>query len=265
MLAFFAGQGRLPVLLAHRLADDGVAFQVFEMRGHSFENPDDLPVQSFRIEHLGSIIDQIVADGFKIVCFAGAVRRPKVDMAQVDAATAPILSRINAAIAAGDDGALRTIMQLFTERGLDIRSAQDIAPELLQNAGVITDAKPDAQHLADTQLGWSVLAGQGLIDGGQACIIARGAVLAEETVDGTDAMLAQVTGAAGGLLFKGPKPGQDRRAEMPTIGLQTVAGAAQAGLDGIVVAANGVLLLDLPDLITACNAAGLFLLIAEPP
>jgi DUF1009 family protein len=65
--------------------------------------------------------------------------------------------------------------------------------------------------------------------------------------------------AAGGLLFKAPKPGQERRVDLPVIGPGTVAGAMRVGLSGIVIEAGGVMVLDLPSVIAACDAAGLFL------
>ncbi len=65
--------------------------------------------------------------------------------------------------------------------------------------------------------------------------------------------------AAGGILVKAPKPDQDRRADLPAIGPETAEGAARAGLAGIVVAAGGVMVLDLPATVAACDRAGLFL------
>ncbi len=65
--------------------------------------------------------------------------------------------------------------------------------------------------------------------------------------------------AEGGVLVKAPKPGQDRRADLPAIGPGTVEGAANAGLSGIVIEAGGVMVLDLPATIAACDRAGLFL------
>ena len=63
----------------------------------------------------------------------------------------------------------------------------------------------------------------------------------------------------GGVLFKAPKPGQDRRIDLPTIGPDTVAQAAAAGLAGIAWEAGGVIVLDRAATIEAARAAGLFL------
>jgi DUF1009 family protein len=63
----------------------------------------------------------------------------------------------------------------------------------------------------------------------------------------------------GGLLYKAPKPGQDLRADLPAIGPDTVRGAAAAGLEGIVIEAGGVMVLDRAETVRAADAAGLFL------
>ena len=71
---------------------------------------------------------------------------------------------------------------------------------------------------------------------------------AVEAAEGTDQMLVRVaelrrTGrlAAGegrGVLVKCPKPTQDRRFDLPSIGPQTIKGVASAGLAGVAVAAG---------------------------
>lgn len=68
----------------------------------------------------------------------------------------------------------------------------------------------------------------------------------------------------GGLLFKAPKPGQDRRIDLPTIGADTVRNAAAAGLEGIVIEAGGVLMLDAEATIDEADENGLFIWIREP-
>jgi len=94
----------------------------------------------------------------------------------------------------------------------------------------------------------------GEMDRGQACVISHGMLLVEEGPEGTDAMIAEVK-AKGGILFKGPKPNQDRRADLPVIGVGTAQGVVAAGLDGIVIEAGGVMVLDLPEVLEILNGA----------
>ena len=78
-------------------------------------------------------------------------------------------------------------------------------------------------------------------------------------------MLAAVAGLPAalrpprGLLFKAPKPGQDRRIDLPAIGPATVDAAARAGLAGIAFEAGGTLLLTPESTAAAAREAGLFL------
>ena len=64
---------------------------------------------------------------------------------------------------------------------------------------------------------------------------------------------------AGGVLYKAPKPGQDRRIDLPTIGPDTVRQAARAGLGGIAWQAGSVILLERDAAIDCARQAGLFL------
>jgi len=63
----------------------------------------------------------------------------------------------------------------------------------------------------------------------------------------------------GGIFFKSPKPGQDRRVDLPTIGPATARGVVNARLDGIVIEAGGVMVLDQAQVIEILDEAGVFL------
>ena len=103
----------------------------------------------------------------------------------------------------------------------------------------------------------------GFLDAGQAVVVAQGVVLAIEGAEGTDAMLQRVgalaergpSGSHCGVLAKEPKPGQELRIDMPAIGPRTVETAAAAGLDGIAVEADCVLILDKADAMRTADAA----------
>jgi uncharacterized protein (DUF1501 family) len=111
-------------------------------------------------------------------------------------------------------------------------------------------------------------------EAGQAAVVARGLVLAVEAQEGTDAVLARVAGlprhlrgtpAAGvGVLAKAPKPIQETRVDLPTIGLATVEAVARAGLAGIIGPAGGVLVLDRAAAIARADELGLFILGVKP-
>lgn len=264
MLALIAGQGRLPAAIREARPDALVA----ELEGF----PSGLEPVSwrFRIERLGSFLAELKSAGVTDVCFAGAIRRPPLDPSMVDAATIPIVPRMMVALQSGDDAALRTVLDFFEEAGIAVRPAQELAPDLLAQEGILGKVEPSDQDRRDAARAAAIVEALGAADVGQGCVVAGGQALALEAFGGTDWMLASLAddrrplGPTGGVLYKAPKPGQDRRVDLPAIGPQTVAGAVSAGLSGIVVEAGGVLLLDREDTVAAADEAGLFLWARTP-
>lgn len=295
MLALIAGQGALPALVLGSHPDAILC----ELDGF----PSGLPgrARRFRIEHLGTFLADLAGLGATEVCLAGAVGRPALDPAAIDTATMPLVPRMLAALQAGDDAALGAVLTFFEEAGFAIRAAHELVPGLLPPAGVLGDVRPGADTERDLPRACAAHAAIGAADIGQAVVVAEGQVIAVEAQPGTDWMLgsllardftpaptgglfddpfgfaADVMGGparaprprrdpalpGGGFLFKAPKPGQDRRVDLPAIGPETVRRAADAGLAGIVIEAGGVMVLDRPGTVAAADAAGLFLWVRE--
>lgn len=262
MLALIAGQGALPTVLVDSLVERPhiVALEGFD--------PDTLvPDQRFRLEHLGTLIVQLKALGVTRVCFAGAIGRPRLDPSRIDAATMPLVPRMMEALGKGDDGALRIVLEIFEDAGLRIVAADDIAASLLPHPAVFTTRRPEAGHERDAVRAAAIVAGMGTLDIGQSCVVKDGQALAVETLFGTDWMLASLqnrTDGKGGVFYKAKKPGQDRRIDLPVVGVRTLAGAAKAGLDGLIVEADGVMVLDLAAIERTADELGLFFWVRKP-
>lgn len=266
MLALIAGRGYLPDKVAAALGEAPVICALEDTV------PDRLrPDFLFRLETLGTLLRTLTERGVTEVCFCGAIDRPTLDPAKLDADTRPLVPLFMEALAKGDDGALRAAIFLFERAGFTIRAPHEIAPEIVARAGIPTRRQPDARHRADAELGDRVLSEMGAADEGQACVLSDGRVLAREGRAGTDAMLAGVanmahdTPGAGTILYKGPKPDQDRRIDLPTIGPDTVNGAASARCDGIVIEAGGVIVLEETRVVALLDAMDMFLWVRERP
>ena len=102
----------------------------------------------------------------------------------------------------------------------------------------------------------------GALDIGQAVVVQQGLVLGVEAIEGTDGLLRRCAGlrrdGPGGVLVKTAKPDQEQRVDRPTIGVQTVILAVEAGLRGIAAEAGATLILDRAEVIHAADEAGLF-------
>jgi DUF1009 family protein len=266
-LALICGRGRLPQLLAERLEAEGHAPVMAEMAGFESLSRTRAGVEVFRLERLVPFLDRLQALGVTEVVFAGAVHRPRLDPALIDPATMQLLPRIMAAMQRGDDGTLREVIALMGEWGMEVRAAQEICPDLLAEEGVLGAVVPKGQDKDDAARGFDILRALGEADIGQGCVVARGQCLAVEALPGTDAMLAHLAGLResaaelpqGGVFCKAPKPGQDRRIDLPALGPETVDAAHRAGLRGIAFEAGGVLLIDRAEMVAQADALGLFL------
>jgi len=139
MLALIAGTGALPQVLFAKLSAQGTIPLVCAMDGFA---PEIAPNLTFRLEHLGSFLADLQAQGVTQICMAGAVRRPDIHPTLIDDLTLPLIPRLQAAIAAGDDGALRGIIALFEDHGFSVIGAAELVPELLPPTGVLTAAVP---------------------------------------------------------------------------------------------------------------------------
>jgi len=237
-LAIIAGRGDLPALVAKAAKAqplicgyEGVALAGVEA---------DI---SFRLETLGTLLKDLGHRGVSQVCFAGGLDRPALDPSKLDAETAPLVPMFMQALQAGDDGALRVVVDLFEKAGFEVLGAHEIAPDLLAKAGVYGTHWPDAQMRVDGQVAAAHILEMSPQDKGQACVVGGGVVLAMEGVAGTDAMLSSLGSSHEGILFKGPKAGQSRKVDLPTVGPETLSAAADAGLRGVVVDAGDVLVL----------------------
>jgi DUF1009 family protein len=264
-LGILAGSGRLPGQVA--AAAHAAGRPVFIIGLEGFAEPGVLapwPHEFIRMLSVGRIFAALRAHGCQDLVLIGPVRRPSLLDLRPDAEGARMLARIGRAAFAGDDGLLAAVVKIFGEEGFKVLGAHEILNEALGPAGLLSKAAPDAVAMGDIRRGITVVRALGAVDVGQGCVVQQGVVLAVEAAEGTDAMLGRCGPLArpgrGGVLVKLVKPGQDRRADLPTIGPDTIRAAEAAGLRGVAFEAGGTILAERDAAITAADTAGLFLL-----
>ena len=268
-LGILAGGGRLPGRVAAAAAAAGRAVFIVGLDG--FADAAVLapwPHAMVRIGAVGRILATLRAAQCGDVVLIGAVRRPSIFDLRPDAEGVRLLARAGRAAFTGDDGLLAAVMKVLGEEGFRVLGAHEILHEALAPAGVLGAVAPDAQAMADIDRGVVVARALGAADVGQGCVVQHGLVLAVEAAEGTDAMLSRCGALArpgpGGVLVKLVKPGQDRRADLPTIGPGTIRAAAAASLRGVAFEAGGTILADRDAAIGAADETGLFLLGLDP-
>lgn len=261
-LGILAGGGSLPGQLAEACHHDGRKVFVLAFEGQT-DSSSIIGVEHawVRLGAAGAAIKALKAANVEQLVLAGSIRRPSLSELKPDLKAAGILARAGKQ-ALGDDGILGVIMAALEGEGFHISGLDEILSDLVAPSGVWGKIDPDSRSLTDIARGLTIARALGSVDVGQSVVVQQGLVLGVEAIEGTDALLRRAgelrREGPGGVLVKICKPDQERRADLPTIGTQTIAAAAQAGLQGIAVEAGGTLVLDRARVIREADSAGLF-------
>jgi len=271
-LGILAGSGELPLKLIEACRAEGRPYFVLGFEG--FCDPASLtgaPHAFIRIGAGGGGLKLLRENDVEELVLAGGVRRPTLRELRPDWRAIRFSLKVGLHMLGhrGDDALFRTIIEVLESEGFRVVGADSILSSLLAPRGVLGRIVPDAVAEADIRAGIAAARGHGAQDLGQAVVMRAGVAVDHEDVDGTDALLRRCAGsgnAQGGVLVKMAKPQQERRADLPAIGAQTVTGAAAAGLKGIAIEAGACLVLDRAAVVAAADRAGLFVVgVSAPP
>ena len=274
-LAILAGKGRFPVLVARAARELGHDPYIFGIRGEADQDWVSFDHCEISIADLSGFAKAVRHLSIGSVVLAGGIgRRP--DMAEIRPTWRSLigfLPSLRVLVSGGDDKLLRFAIRVLENEGVKIVAAQQVAPGLLAQAGPLGRVRPDTAGAADIEAAAAAALALGRLDVGQGAVSVRGRVIALEGLEGTDAMLARVAdlrasgrlpARRGGVLVKLCKPGQDERADLPSIGPGTIASAHSAGLAGIAVESGRSMVLDRDLVIAEADRLGLFVIGIEP-
>jgi len=275
-VAVIAGSGRLPVDVALGLAAHGHSPVIVEIKGETDRAPE---LANFETERIGlgefaKVFPRLKRRGVTHIVLAGGIaRRPALSEIRINLTLLRHLPSVLAALARGDDGLLSIMVREIEGEGVKVLGAHEILPELLAIEGPMTRVEPRRGDWRDLDAAYFAARAIGALDIGQGTVAIGGRVVAVEGIEGTDGLLQRVSDLRGhgrlagktrGVLVKCAKPGQELRADLPTIGPATVDMAHAAGLAGIGVEAGHALVLDYAGLVARANALGLFV-VGLPP
>lgn len=269
-LGIIAGGGELPRAIALGARDSGRAVFVVALDGAGAWT-NDFPHDRSSMGQVGRTLKLLRAHDCRELIFAGYVSRPNFLKLRYDAKGVSWLLPVLWGMRKGDNTLLDVMVGLFAREGLTVRGIGDIAPWLQIPPGPLGTLKPSAADDADIALAMDTARKQGIHDVGQAVIAAGGKVIAIEDKAGTDALLRRVAAMPSaergerGVLAKALKPIQNRKTDLPTIGVATVQNAAVCGLAGIAVEAHTALVLDKASVAAAADALGLFVTAVAAP
>ena len=274
-LGLIAGGGALPRAVAQAARAAGREVFVVPLLGSVTEDwVRDFPHEFLSPGEPGRIVKAMKTAGVAQVLLCGRVDRPKFSEMKLDAKGMLLLPRAIAAAKKGDDSLLRFIVGICEDEGFQAVSVAEAVPSLVADEGLLGRIAPDGENQADILRGFKIVHALGALDVGQAAVVCEGLALAVEAAEGTDMMLSRIgslreslRGTADkkrGVLVKALKPTQDRKTDLPVVGVQTVKNAHAAHLAGIALEAGAALILDKTAVAAEADRLGLFVIGIKP-
>lgn len=268
-LGLIAGGGVLPLRVAEAQRAAGKGVFIVGLENEADKAIERFPHDYVSLGQLKTAADKLLDAGCKEVVILGGIQRPKLETLAFDEGGEWFMQQVMEGKHAGDDQLLKLIVAYFQTCGLQVQPPQNFLAALMGKSGAHTGIS-HTLHQADIDRAIEVASVIGAADIGQSVVVAHKLVLAVEGPEGTDEMLARLKNLSPeflgtseepkGVMAKLPKPQQDRRVDLPTLGCRTVEGAAAAHLAGIVYQADGALFDDFEAVVALAEEKGLFLL-----
>jgi DUF1009 family protein len=256
-VAVVCGGGSLPATVADALVGQGRGVVMFPLHGWA----DPAAVERFRhhwihIGQLGRFSRLARSEGCRDLVLIGTLVRPTIQQLRLDIETLRVMPRIIRAYRGGDDHLLSGIGRILEDYGFRLVGAHEVAPQILAPLGHVGRFAPTPRDEADITRGLALLAATGPFDVGQAAVVADDHMLAHIAEMRREGRIRSAAGT--GVLVKAPKPSQDRRFDLPTVGPSTVEHIAAAGLAGLAVVAGGVIIVEPARVMALADKANIF-------
>jgi DUF1009 family protein len=277
-LGLIAGNGRFPFLVLEAARAHGLDVVVAAIREETEAEMDELArrePEHIRVHwqglgELSKLIEMFRREGVTRAVMAGQVKHKQIfSSIRPDWRLARLVMNLRTR---STDMLLGAVAKVLEEEGITLLSSTAFLEPMLATEGVMTRRRPDAAEQVDMDYGLQVAQGIAGFDLGQTVVIAAGACVAVEAMEGTDATIARAGALMHGVaaehgadavfarrltVVKVAKPQQDMRFDVPVVGVPTIEAMRAAGATCLCVEAKRTLLFDLEAMVRAADEAGI--------
>ena len=259
MIGLFLGEKKLPIEILKKLKKNKIKYFIVDLtKNNKFKK--DKNSHFISIGKFGKILKLIKSKKSKKVIFAGNINKPKISSLKLDLKGIYYIPRIIKSFKLGDAAILKELIIILAENNIKVIKSNFFNPELTLKKGIYTKSKPNKKDLDEIKTGINSLNKLSSYNHTQAIIIRDNKVILKETSRGTKRMIqiAGKTKIKRGMLIKFPKKKQDLRADLPTIGFETLKDCKKANLKGIILKSNQNIFLDQNKSIKFANKNNIF-------
>lgn len=148
---------------------------------------------------------------------------------------------------------------MLEDAGFELMDSAAFIEDLLPQKGVLTRRQPSFGEWEDIYFGVDLAKEIAFLDIGQTVAVKDKAVIAVEALEGTDNLIRRSGQIAGGgqAIVKVSKPNQDRRFDIPVVGLNTVKNLVKAKAKLLAIEAGKTLFIDKEPSLKLANQRGI--------
>ena len=260
MIGLFLGGTDFPKLILEKIKKKNEKYFIIDLtKKNLFKNYKNSYFVS--IGKFGKILEIINKNKCKKVLFAGKIEKPKIKNLRLDAKGIYYIPRLIKSFKLGDAAILKELIIILAENKIKVIKSNFFNPELTLKKGIYTKIKPNKKTLLQIKSGVKSFGKLNAYNHTQAIVVEQNGSIHKETSKGTKKMIETINNKKDNnrILIKFPKKKQDLRADLPTIGLDTLKDCKKANLKGIVLKANQNIFLDQKKSISFANKNNIFI------
>lgn len=260
MIGLFLGSTDLPSKILKTIKKKKIKYFIIDLtKNNLFKN--DKNCYFINIGKFGEILDLINKRKCKKVLFAGKIDKPKISKLRMDFKGLYYLPRIIKAFNLGDAAILKELIKILSENKINVIKLNYFNPELTLKKGLYTKTKPSKNDILEINNGINYLSKLNPHNHTQGIVVINNHIAKKETSTGTKKMISKIkkNTIQKGILIKFPKKKQDLRADLPTIGYDTIKDCKMVNLKGIVLKSKYNIFLDQKKSINYANKNKIFI------
>ena len=245
MIGLFLGDKNLPLEILKKIKKKKNKYFIIDLtKNNKFKK--DKNCCFISIGKFGKILEIIKEKKCNKVLFAGIINKPKISSLKLDLKGIYYIPRIIKAAKLGDAAVLKELIKILAEHKIKVIKLNFFNPELTLLKGNYTKITPSKFEVLYIKKGINYLNKLNEYNHTQGIVVSNSSVIAKETSKGTKKMLQTIKRPKNseGILIKFPKKKQDLRADLPTIGLDTLRDCKKVGIKGILLKSKKNIILD---------------------
>ena len=259
-LGLMCGAGELPALMVREARRRGwrvIAFAFAPLTDGAAAGA--ARVVPSRIGEMGPVMATLQEEKIAGVLFSGKFWM--TDLLRVEAADDTHRAMAARAGSLLDGNVRDVLLATLAGMGIELLDQRPFLGDGLPDERVLGARAPSEAEWADIRRGLAVARALSALSIGQTVVVRRGAVSALEAIEGTTAAIRRGTalGGAGAVVVKTVAADHDFRFDVPTVGPETIAAAAEGGAGVVAIEAGRVFVLDRAATTRQADAAGIAL------